>query len=94
VKQGKSVDTTMGLTPLEGLLAGTHNGDVDPSQHLFFHQKKSLSLEEVTDLLTRKSGLLGMSGVSHDMRPWSKPSNRVTIKPGSRSISFVTLSRV
>jgi acetate kinase len=68
VKQGKSVDTTMGLTPLEGLMMGTRSGDVDPSLHLFLHQKKSLSLEEVTDLLTRKSGLLGVSGVSHDMR--------------------------
>jgi acetate kinase len=68
VKQGKSVDTTMGLTPLEGLVMGTRSGDVDPSLHLFLQQKKSLSLEEVMDLLTRKSGLLGVSGVSHDMR--------------------------
>ena len=68
VKQGKSVDTTMGLTPLEGLVMGTRSGDVDPSLHLFLQQKMSLNLEEVTDLLTRKSGLLGVSGVSHDMR--------------------------
>jgi acetate kinase len=68
VKQGKSVDTTMGLTPLEGLVMGTRSGDVDPSLHLFLHQKRSLSLEEITDLLTRKSGLLGVSGVSHDVR--------------------------
>jgi acetate kinase len=68
VKQGKSVDTTMGLTPLEGLVMGTRSGDVDPSLHLFLQQKTSLNLEEVTDLLTRKSGLLGVSGVSHDMR--------------------------
>jgi acetate kinase len=47
---------------------GTRSGDVDPSLHLFLQQKKSLSLEEVMDLLTRKSGLLGVSGVSHDMR--------------------------
>jgi acetate kinase len=68
VKQGISVDTTMGLTPLEGLVMGTRSGDVDPSLHLFLHQMGSLSLEEITDLLTRKSGLLGVSGVSHDMR--------------------------
>jgi acetate kinase len=68
VKQGKSIDTTMGLTPLEGLVMGTRSGDVDPSLHLFLHEKKSLSLEDITDLLTRKSGLLGVSGVSHDMR--------------------------
>ncbi len=47
---------------------GTRSGDVDPSLYLFLHEKKSLSLEEVTDLLTKKSGLLGVSGVSHDMR--------------------------
>jgi acetate kinase len=58
----------MGLTPLEGLVMGTRSGDVDPSLHLFLHQKRSLSLEEITDLLTRKSGLLGVSGVSHDVR--------------------------
>src|SRR5215469_5980496 len=68
VKQGRSVDTTMGLTPLEGVVMGTRSGDVDPSLHLFLHEKGNLSLEEVTDLLTRKSGLLGVSGVSHDMR--------------------------
>ena len=68
VKQAKSVDTTMGLTPLEGLVMGTRSGDVDPSLHLFLHQKRSLSPEEITDLLARKSGLLGVSGVSHDIR--------------------------
>jgi len=68
VKEGRSVDTTMGLTPLEGLVMGTRSGDVDPSLHLFLHEMGNLSLEEVTDLLTRKSGLLGVSGVSHDMR--------------------------
>jgi acetate kinase len=62
------VDTTMGLTPLEGLMMGTRSGDVDPSLHLFLHEQEQLSLEEITDILTRKSGLLGVSGVSHDMR--------------------------
>jgi acetate kinase len=68
VKQGKSVDTTMGLTPLEGLVMGTRSGDVDPSLHLFLQEREGLSLGEITDMLTRKSGLLGVSGVSHDMR--------------------------
>ena len=61
------MDTTMGLTPLEGLMMGTRSGDVDPSLHLFLHQQEQLTLEEITDILTRKSGLLGVSGVSHDM---------------------------
>jgi acetate kinase len=68
VKQGKSVDTTMGLTPLEGVVMGTRSGDVDPSLHLFLQEREGLNLEEITDLLTRESGLLGVSGVSHDMR--------------------------
>jgi acetate kinase len=68
VKQGKSVDTTMGLTPLEGLVMGTRSGDVDPSLHLFLQEREGLNLREITDLLTRESGLLGVSGVSQDMR--------------------------
>jgi acetate kinase len=68
IKQGKSVDTTMGLTPLEGLVMGTRSGDVDPSLHLFLQEQEGLDLGEITDILTRKSGLLGVSGVSHDMR--------------------------
>jgi acetate kinase len=68
VKQGSSVDTTMGLTPLEGVVMGTRSGDVDPSLHLFLQEREGLKLGEITDLLTRESGLLGVSGVSHDMR--------------------------
>jgi acetate kinase len=68
VKNGRSVDTTMGLTPLEGLVMGTRSGDLDPSLPLFLQQREGLTLEEITDMLTRKSGLLGVSGVSHDMR--------------------------
>ena len=68
VKQGKSVDTTMGLTPLEGLVMGTRSGDVDPSLHLFLQDREGFNLREITDLLTRESGLLGVSGVSQDMR--------------------------
>jgi acetate kinase len=68
VKNGQSVDTTMGLTPLEGLMMGTRSGDVDPSLHLYIQQQENFSLAEITDMLTRKSGLLGVSGVSHDMR--------------------------
>ncbi len=68
VKNGRSVDTTMGLTPLEGLVMGTRSGDVDPSLLLLLQQREGLKLAEIIEILTRKSGLLGISGVSHDMR--------------------------
>lgn len=68
VKAGKSVDTSMGFTPLEGLVMGTRSGDVDPNLHLFLAERTGQSLREITDLFTRKSGLLGLSGSSNDMR--------------------------
>ncbi len=68
IKDGMSIDTTMGMTPLEGLMMGTRSGDVDPSLHQFIAKKSGASLEEVTDILNRKSGLLGLSGLSNDMR--------------------------
>jgi acetate kinase len=68
VKGGRSVDTTMGLTPLEGLVMGTRSGDVDPGLHGFLADHLGLSLSEITELLNRKSGLLGLSGRSNDMR--------------------------
>jgi acetate kinase len=68
VKNGHSVDTSMGLTPLEGLMMGTRSGDIDPG--IIFHLIESLGLssQEVNDLLNKKSGLLGLSGVSNDFR--------------------------
>jgi acetate kinase len=68
IRGGHSVDTTMGLTPLEGLVMGTRSGDIDPNLPMFLQEKEKLRLYEITDILTRKSGLLGLSGVSHDMR--------------------------
>jgi len=68
VRGGLSVDTTMGLTPLEGLVMGTRSGDVDPNLHEFLVDHAGLSLTEVTELLNRKSGLLGISGTTNDMR--------------------------
>ncbi len=68
VKHGHSVDTTMGFTPLEGLVMGTRSGDVDPNLHEFIAETLGKSLKEVTDLLNRGSGLLGLSGLSNDMR--------------------------
>ena len=68
IRGGRSVDTTMGLTPLEGLVMGTRSGDVDPNLHLFLAERLGLGLAGITDLLNQKSGLLGLSGSSNDMR--------------------------
>ncbi len=68
VRNGVSVDTTMGLTPLEGLVMGTRSGDVDPALVAFMAQRLGKDAAQVTDLLNKQSGLLGLSGVSNDMR--------------------------
>ena len=68
VDQGVSVDTTMGFTPLEGLLMGTRSGDIDTSIILYIMGKEGLSLSEANTLLNKHSGLQGISGVSSDMR--------------------------
>ncbi|MBQ9069039.1 MAG: acetate kinase [Eggerthellaceae bacterium] len=68
VDGGKSVDTTMGLTPLEGLMMGTRCGDIDPAIIPFLMNKEGLSAAEVDTILNKKSGFLGVSGVSSDMR--------------------------
>jgi acetate kinase len=65
---GRSVDTTMGLTPLEGLVMGTRSGDVDPNLHAFLVEHAGMDLVAVSDLLNEQSGLLGLSGESNDMR--------------------------
>jgi acetate kinase len=68
ISGGTSVDTSMGFTPLEGLLMGTRSGDIDPSVILFLMGKEGLSLGEANTLLNKHSGLQGISGVSSDMR--------------------------
>ncbi len=68
VKGGKSVDTTMGFTPLEGLLMGTRCGDLDPALVPFLMERLDMSPEEIDQYLNKKCGLLGVSGVSSDMR--------------------------
>ena len=68
VNQGVSIDTTMGFTPLEGLLMGTRSGDLDPSLILYIMGKEGLSLAEANTLLNKHSGLIGISGESSDMR--------------------------
>lgn len=68
VKEGKSVDTTMGLTPLEGLMMGTRSGDVDPNIYPYLRRVSGMPEEEIGRMLNFRSGLLGVSGVSNDMR--------------------------
>lgn len=68
IEGGKSVETSMGFTPLEGLKMGTRSGDLDPAIVSFIMQKENLSSEQVNDFLNKKSGVLGLSGVSSDFR--------------------------
>lgn len=68
VLNGKSVDTSMGLTPVEGLMMGTRVGDVDPGALTFIEDKENLDSKQLSNLLNKKCGLLGVSGVSSDMR--------------------------
>lgn len=68
IEGGHSVDTTMGISPLEGLVMGTRSGDVDPSLHEYMAARRGWSLERIMRALNRESGLLGLSGVSNDMR--------------------------
>ena len=68
VENGKSVDTSMGLTPLEGLVMGTRSGDIDPSIMEFIAKKENLDIDGVMNVLNKKSGVAGMSGVSSDFR--------------------------
>ncbi len=68
VKGGRSVDTSMGFTPLEGLMMGTRSGDIDPSLPGFLVDREGVGLEEVEGWLNKQSGLLGVSGCSRDMR--------------------------
>lgn len=68
VLDGKSVDTSMGLTPLEGLVMGTRCGDIDPAIMEFIAKKENLSMEEIMEVLNQKSGVQGMSRLSSDFR--------------------------
>lgn len=72
VKKGISVDTSMGMTPLEGLIMGTRSGDIDPAIVDFIAEKENLTLKEVNDILNKKSGVLGLSKCSSDFRDLSE----------------------
>ena len=76
VKNGKSVDTSMGLTPLEGLIMGTRSGDLDPGVIEYIAKKEHMTLEEVLKVLNKESGVLGLSGVSSDFRDLAEAMER------------------
>ena len=75
VKNGKCVDTSMGLTPLEGLIMGTRSGDIDPAIIEFICKKENISVEEMNNILNKKSGVLGLSGISSDFRDLATASD-------------------
>lgn len=84
IKKGKSYDTSMGFTPVEGLIMGTRVGNLDVGALLFLMEKEGLDLHGANDLINRKSGMLGISGVSSDMRDiedesWNKNNPRATL---------------
>lgn len=68
VKDGKCIDTSMGLTPLEGLVMGTRSGDIDGGAITFIQKKLGLDADGMSNLLNKKSGMLGLTGISSDMR--------------------------
>ena len=68
VENGRSVDTSMGFTPLEGLIMGTRSGDIDPALVMYLMHRKRLDIHQIDHILNKKSGLLGISGISNDMR--------------------------
>lgn len=75
IKNGKSYDTSMGMTPAEGLIMGTRTGDIDPGALLYMAEKEETSIKETSNLLNKHSGLLGVSGVSSDMRDIENAAN-------------------
>ena len=76
IRDGKSVDVSMGLTPLEGVAMGTRSGDLDPSVVIHIQKRLGLSLDEVDNLLNRESGLLGLTGLSNDLREVEAAADR------------------
>lgn len=80
IDHGRSVDTSMGLTPLEGLIMGTRCGDIDPSAVLHLIREKGFSVDEIDELLNRRSGLKGLSGVSNDLREIEEAANKDNYK--------------
>ncbi|HSR69243.1 MAG TPA: acetate kinase [Acidobacteriota bacterium] len=80
VENGRSVDTSMGLTPLAGLVMGTRSGDIDPSVIFYLNEKEEMTLNEIHSLLNRYSGLLGLSGYAGDMRALMKEAEEGDVR--------------
>jgi len=85
IRNGQSIDTSMGFTPLEGLVMGTRSGDLDPALLNYLARKENVTAVEVESLLNKRSGLLGLSGISNDMRELiaardSEPRARLAVK--------------
>ncbi|MBI4285679.1 MAG: acetate/propionate family kinase [Chloroflexi bacterium] len=76
IDHGRSVDTSMGMTPLEGLIMGTRCGDLDPSVVIYLVKRKGLSIEQIDEILNNKSGLRGLSGISSDFREIEQAANK------------------
>jgi len=76
VDGGKSVDTSMGFTPLEGLVMGTRSGDIDPAVISYIMGKENIGVKDVENMLNKKSGVLGVSGVSSDFRDIEKAASK------------------
>lgn len=75
IQNGKSIDTSMGFTPLEGLMMGTRSGDVDLGVLLYLAEKEDLSIKDTNALFNKKSGIYGISGISYDMRDVEKAAS-------------------
>lgn len=88
VKNGKSVDTSMGLSPLEGLIMGTRSGDIDPSAVEYMAKKEGLDMEGIMNVLNKKSGVLGISGVSSDFRDLEEAENNGNPRAKSATRAF------
>ena len=84
IDQGKVIDTSMGMTPLEGLIMGTRPGDTDPGALIYLMQKEKLNAEKLNELLNKKSGILGVTEISSDLRDvknaaWNKNNKKAKL---------------
>lgn len=76
IDRGKSIDTSMGFTPVDGLMMGTRSGAVDPGALLFLAEKENLSIKQLNDVINKRSGVFGISGVSSDMRDLEQEASK------------------